>query len=296
MDPAVRFNFELSRPPAGLARPDWGIAISFVGAAVLILLPAWKDIWRIGTTDEECNYVLLAPVVIGWLIWVRRGLLRNCPVRRGWVGLLILAVGWVIYRHGYVTDPVVWRAGAVVIAVGAFVSAVGFDAAWRLAPALAAAIFLIPVDPNGRYHIAAPLQTATADATQRICDLFGIYVQRAGNLLSINGVDVTIAEACNGSRLVLTLFLVCYVVAFTIPLRWYFRALLLAASPLVAIVANVVRLVPTVWMFGHTSNHAAETFHDVSGWVMTVLAFGFLMGIFKLLQDEPTPVVQAKRR
>lgn len=273
--------------PARLFRArDSGLAIVFTAVAVLIFLTAWQDIWRIGSHDEECSYVLLAPVVIGWLIWVRRSQLRDCLVRRGWVGVLVLAGGWAVYRYGYVTDPVVWRAGAVLVAVGAFVTAIGFDASFRLAPALAACVFLIPIDPNGRYHIAAPLQTATADVTQRICELLGIYVERAGNLLSINGVDVTIAEACNGSRMVLTLFMVCYVVAFTLPLKWYLRVLLLAASPLVAIASNVVRLVPTVWMFGHTSLPTAEKFHDISGWVMTILAFGFLMLVFRPFQSS----------
>src|SRR5436305_9324173 len=95
-------------------------------------------------------------------------------------------------------------------AVGAFVSVIGFEASFKLAPALIAAGFLVPVDPNGRYHVALPLQTITAQAAQQVCDVLGIYVNRSGNLLSINGVDVTIAEACNGMRMLLTLFMVCY--------------------------------------------------------------------------------------
>jgi exosortase/archaeosortase family protein len=109
-------------------------------------------------------------------------------------------------------------------------------------------------------------------------------VQRSGSLLSINGVDVTIAEACNGMRMVLTLFMVCYTVAFTTQLRPAVRALFLLASPLVAIVANVVRLVPTIWMFGNRSVQTAETFHTASGWVMSVLAFLLLLGFCRLLE------------
>jgi exosortase len=200
------------------------------------------------------------------------------------VGILILAAGWAVHAFGYVADPVIWRTGAVLTAVGAFVAAVGFDAAFRFGPVLAASIFLIPVDPYGRIQFAVPLQSAAASITQGICDLLGMYVDRNGNLLSINNVDITVAEACNGMRMVLTLFMVCYVVAFTIPLRWWVRGLLLVASPLVAIVANVLRLVPTVWMFGHKSIEAAEKFHTMSGWVMTGLAFLLLMLFARLLE------------
>jgi exosortase len=271
------------RPPT---RRDVAVAAGLASAAVATTFDAWADILRLGLADEELSYLLLAPVVIGWLAWVRRDRLRAGSVRSGWVGLIVLAFGWFVYAYGFVTDPVLWRAGAVVVLAGAVISALGADVLLRCAPALAAMVSLIPVLPNGRYRVAMPLQTATARATQAVCDVLGWNVDRSGNLLSINGVDVTVAEACNGMRMVLTLFLVCYVVAFTMRLRTWVRVLILAAAPLVAIASNVLRLVPTVWMFGHTSAAAAERFHDVSGWVMTVLSFLALMGLAKLLEGD----------
>lgn len=271
----------LSRP---LTRRDLLLACGLACAAIAILWPAWRDIFRLGTRDEELSYVLLAPVMIGWLAYVRRGMLAKCRARGGWLGLLILALGWAVYSYGYLADPVLWRAGAVVVAIGAFAAAAGSDVLFNFAPVFAACIFLVPVSPDGRYHVAVPLETATAHATQTVCDLLGLYVDRSGNMLSINGVDVTVAEACNGMRMVFTLFMVCYVVAFTARLRPVLRTLLLAASPLVAIVANVVRLVPTVWMFGNTSRAKAERFHDISGWVMTVVAFVVLLASVTWLQ------------
>lgn len=265
---------------------DLLFAAALTLAAVCIMFDSWRDTLHIAQTDEECSYVLLAPVVIGLLAWVRRSQLTKCRLRGQWVGLIALAAGWLIWWYGYLTDPVIWRAGAVMIAVASFMAAVGWDASLKLAPALAACVFLIPVDPTGRYRIAGPLETATAYAAQHTCELLGIYVDRTGNLLSINGVDVTIAEACNGIRMVLTLFMVCYVVAFTMPLKPWVRLLFLAASPLVAIVSNVIRLVPTVWMFGHASADTAERFHNAAGWAMTFVAFIVLLGFAKLLQGD----------
>jgi len=272
-----------------IGRRDLLVAGAMALISALITYDAWIDIFRLGFVDEELSYVLLAPVVIGWLAWVRRDQLKDCPLHREWTGLLILLFGWLVFGYGYVTDPVLWRAGAVTIAVGAAASVLGYSFIWRFAPVFAACIFLIPVLPDSRINFAVPLQEATAAATQTICDLSGMYVDRSGNLLSINGVDVTVAEACNGMRMILTLFMVCYVVAFTIPLRPWMRTLFLLASPLVAIVANVVRLVPAVWIFGLKYAEAAEKFHDVSGWVMTVLAFLLLMGFAKLMQGLMSP-------
>ncbi len=168
--------------------------------------------------------------------------------------------------------------------VGAFLAAVGTDVLKKFLPVFGACLFLIPVHPNSRYHLAQPLEVTTAEATQSACDILGISVDRSGNLLSINGVEVTVAEACNGMRMVITLFLVCYLVAFTEKLKPGVRILLLVASPLVAVIANVARLVPTVWLFGHISREAAENFHTAAGWGMIVVAFLALMGLSRLIQ------------
>src|SRR4051794_30125598 len=60
-----------------LSHRDMLLAMALVAAAVAILFDVWQDIFRIGTTDEECSYVLLAPVVIAWLTISRRGQLKG---------------------------------------------------------------------------------------------------------------------------------------------------------------------------------------------------------------------------
>jgi exosortase/archaeosortase family protein len=101
---------------------------------------------------------------------------------------------------------------------------------------------------------------------------------------------VAIAEACNGMRMVFTLFLACYVFAFVTPLRPIARLTVLIISPLVAVVFNVIRLVPSIWVFGHASAGIAERFHTFSGWMMLVLAFLGLMSILKVLRWAMVPV------
>lgn len=275
-----------SQPATPLSWRDFAWAVGFTLAIARIMGDAWAEIFRLGYANEELSYVLIAPVVMGWIAWGRRERVAECKARGGWVGILGLLAGWAVYWYGYFVDPVLWRVGAVVAAVGAFLAAAGRDVLLRFAPAIAAAVFLIPISPNGRYRLAVPLQNAAAQATQTVCDIIGLPVERSGSMLTVNGVDVAVAEACNGMRMILTLFLVCYAVAFSARVNVFVRWLLLLASPLVAIVANVIRLVPTVWLFGHASVETARTFHDVSGWVMTVLSFLVLMGLLRLMESK----------
>jgi exosortase len=174
--------------------------------------------------------------------------------------------------------------------LGGLFTAIGSQVLWEFLPAFAVLGFMVPVPTLLRQNIAIPLQGATAHATQVICEALGLDVQRQNCLLTVNGVHVEIAEACNGMRMVFALILVCYLFAFVAPLRGYVRFLLLILSPIVAMIFNVVRLVPTVWVYNSFAQHTAETFHDISGWVMLIAAFLTLIGFLRVMRWAMLPV------
>jgi exosortase len=266
-------------------------ALAVVALAIVATLPAWLDIAHIAQVDDEASHVFLVPIVIAWLIWVRRGRFRYCLPRPTFLGPLCVAIGWVISTYGYRNAmQSLWHGGAVLVVIGALLSVVGRDLLLRFAPAFAVLIFLVPIPGRFRQQIAIPMQTATASATQTVFDILGEPIQRTGNQLSINGTVVNVAEACNGMRMVFTLVLVSYAFAFGEPLRGYVRFLILAASPLSAIGCNVIRMIPTIWLFGHSSRDFADWFHNVAGWVMLGIAFLLLMAIIRLLKWALIPV------
>jgi len=252
---------------------------------------AWMEAFRLSLKDEEMGYVLIAPLFIAWLVWVRRERLRYCRPGGGWVGVVFMALGWFLWSYGYRRSALTfWYAGPVLIAAGAFLSVVGKDVLLKFLPAFVALLFLVPITPRRRQIIAAPMENYAAGCTQTVCELLGVHVVRYGNLLSVNGTDVEVAEACNGMRQVITFWLVCYVLAFSQPLRGYIRVLLLLAAPVVAIGSNVVRLVPTVWVYSFGAGQAAERFHDAAGWAMLVVAFGFVLGMIAALRWAMVPI------
>jgi exosortase len=267
------------------------VALAVVALAIIATLPAWLDIAHIARMDDEASHVFLVPIVVAWLIYVRRGRFRYCLPRPTFLGPLCVALGWLISTWGYRNAmQSLWHGGAVLIVIGALLSVVGRDLLLRFAPAFAVLIFLVPIPGRFRQQIAIPMQTATASAAQTVFDILGEPIQRNGNQLAINGTVVNVAEACNGMRMVFTLVLVSYAFAFGEPLRGYVRFLILAASPLSAIGCNVIRMVPTIWLFGHSSLQFAEAFHNIAGWVMLGIAFLLLMAIIRLLKWALIPV------
>jgi exosortase len=270
--------------------------------AVLACYQAWDDILHIvlkfpeqfpfiGVGDEEASQVLLVPFIAFWMIWIRRRRFRKCQPVGTWIGPVFVAIGGATTLFGYYQGyQSLWHGGAVLVLTGAILSVLGRDVFFNFLPAFLVLVFLIPAPARFRQQIALPMQSATAVVTQQVFDVIGIPVERSGNLLSINGTDVTIAEACNGMRMVFALFLASYAFAFGTPLRWYARLIILVGSPLSAILCNVIRLIPTLWFFGHASREFAGNFHDISGWIMLPIAFFMLLSMVGTLKWALIPI------
>jgi exosortase len=260
---------------------------------VVLAWPAWEDLYTIASNDDEYNHIFLVPFVAAWMFWARRVRLRTCPPSGTFVGPAIAGVGWLCSSLGY--DHALqslWHAGAVLILTGCILSVLGKNVLFQFLPAFVALLFLVPVPGAIRQEIGLPLQNVTAWITQALLEACAVPIERSGNELRINDVSVTVAEACNGLRMVFGLVLVSYAFAFSLPLRNTTRAVVILLSPVVAMFCNVLRLVPTVLLYGYADRSAADLFHDVSGWVMLPLAFIVLMGVMRVFKWALLPVMR----
>jgi len=279
------------RPFRGMRFLYGGLALAAI--SIVVTIDAWSDILNIASNDEESSHIFLVPIVCAWIVWVRRGRMRHCrPIGR-WIGPILVAAGWVIWHIGFnFAVQTFWHGGSVLIATGCLISITGVDIVRRFLPAFAVLAFLVPVPVAVRQEIALPLQNTTAQVTQALLEILGWPTELSGNVLRINGREVGIAEACNGLRMVFALVLVSFAFAFGTPLRMYVRLIVLAISPLSAILCNVIRLIPTVWFYGYTTIEMGDKFHAASGWVMLAVAFLILMGVIRVLQWALVPVTR----
>jgi exosortase len=270
--------------------------LAAVGMGVLGVLAtwsAWSDMYHISANDEENSHVFLVPIVIAWLIWVRRSRFRYTRPVGLLIGPLIAVTGWIISSYGFHNGvQSFFHGGAVMVVVGCILSVLGRQVFFRFMPAFVVLAFLIPVPGRVRVQIAQPLQERTSLIAAEIMQVTGSDVERSGNLLTVNGTPVNIVEACNGLRGVFGLFLISYAFSFGLPLRNWVRIMVLALSPVAAIFCNVVRIVPTVWIYGRYPSHVGDIFHEYSGWLMLPIAFLILLGIIRVLRWAMIPVMR----
>ncbi len=275
------------------------VAAVFMGVlGVLATIGAWMDMYNISAGDEENSHVFLVPVVVAWLVWVRRARFRYTRPVGLLIGPTIAAMGWAISSFGFhQAVQSFWHGGAVLVVVGCVLSVLGRQVFFRFLPAFIVLVFIVPVPGRIRVQIAQPLQEKTSFIAAEVMEVVGANVERSGNLLTVNGAPVNIVEACNGLRGVFGLFLISYAFSFGLPLRNWVRILVLLASPLAAIFCNVIRIVPTIWIYGRFrdadgTSPLGQSFHDYSGWVMLPVAFLILLGIIRVLRWAMIPVMR----
>ncbi len=271
------------------------VALLLIAASVWVTQDAWKDISNLALNDEQSSQILVVPVAVGLLVLARRRRLATVALRCHWIGPVLTIAGlatWAV--SGALEVFVTWYGGAIIAAVGCLLTMLGTDVVRKFFPAFVVLIFLIPIPQRGQQYIAQPMQDISATVTRSVGEVLGMGVTQAGRSLRINGQDVTVAEACSGMRMLFTLFLACYMSVFSLPLRPWYRVLVLFLTPPVAIVSNVIRLVLTIWAYGEFAPETADRFHTVAGWVMVLVAFFAMESIAKFLHWLGIPTMRPK--
>lgn len=252
---------------------------------------AWMDMMTIGWQDPEQSQVLLAIPAFIALLCFRREKFEKVCFASSIYGTLLAALGWGLSWYGYLhAVQAAWHIGALLMAIGAVWTVIGNRAMLAALPAIIALAALVPVPNLLRQDIALPLQRMTATGAEFVLVALGFGVERTGMTLFYEDKPVTIEEACNGMRMVFALLLVSFAFVMSMRLNTFTRIMLLGVSPLLAVLCNIVRVVPTVVIYGKYGDTTGDVFHDVSGWAMIVLAALVLLGLIRLLGWAEVPI------
>ncbi|WEF31778.1 exosortase A [Pseudoduganella chitinolytica] len=260
-----------ARPAHDAGKAHWLV----VAAAVLLPFILYfataasiVSIWERSATFAH-GYVIL-PISL-WLVWQRRAVLAQLPVRPFLPALVALALCGVAWMLGSLGDVSIVRQYAFAAMIPLTVLAVAGVAVVRaIAFPLAFILFGVPVGEG----LIDPLIQITASFTVDALRATGIPVLREGNNFSIPTGDWSVVEACSGLRYLISSFtLGCLYAYLTYRTLWRRIVFSLVALAL-PILANGLRAYMIV-MIGHTSGMtmAVGVDHIIYGWVF----FGIVM-------------------
>jgi len=291
----------MSAIPADLPPPasPWRTALPAIAAlwlAIALLyrdtLLAMTDVWS--RSDTFAHGWVVAPISL-WLIWRQRKLLATLtPQPQPWALLPMvgLALAWLLAELVVVNSPA-WFAfvGLLILAV---VAVLGFEVARATAFPL---LFLLFAVPFGEFAVQ-PMMEWTADFVVLALQLTGVPVFREGLNFVIPSGRWSVIDECSGVRYLMASFMVGSLFAYLNYRSYRKRALFMAFSIAVPIVANWLRAYFIV-MLGHLSGNrlAVGVDHILYGWVFfgVVIFIMFIVGMRWAEPDAPAPTAPPAR-
>jgi len=270
------------------------LAVGLVAFATFVWA-YWRTIYSLAgdlNADENYSVGLLVPFVALYLAWRERDALRQCVWRPAWwggIGLILAAQAARLYGILFLFESAE-RYALVLTVVGVVLLIAGWQVFRRLLWVLLFLFLMVPLP--GRVHnmISGPLQTQAATGAVFLLEVFGASVHRTGNVLTVNGAEVAVAEACSGLRMLTAFVVVAATLAYLVKRPRWQKAVLVISSVPVAIACNLSRLCVTAVLFAMGFGKLAETFfHDFAGLAMMPLAVLILAGELAVMKKLVVP-------
>ncbi len=257
-------------------------------AAILVLVHAreWGEMLHQWWNIDTYSHILLVPLIIAWLVALKLQELAKITPHSFAPGLALVVAALALWMVGRITGiNLIAQAGAVGTLQAAVLTILGVRAATLLLLPLGFAVFLVPFGDE----IIGPLQMITAKISILLTRLSGVEAAIDGIYIDTPVGLFIVAEACSGVRFLIAMVTLGVLVCFTRFDSWNKRAIFLAASIIVPILANGVRAWGTIYIAQFYGLEFAEGFdHVVYGWFFFAFVVVVLLAAaWRFFEREP---------
>ncbi len=281
-------------------------SLSAVGVVFIALFwDAWGVLLQRWASDPDYTHGFLVPVVSGYLLWRRRGMLQAANFSSSWtaivVGVACLVLAGGIRAASLLLFARVLDPAAIVPTVFGLVLILGGWGAFRWAwPAALFLVFMLPLPGVVSTLLSHPLQRAATVASTLVLQTFGIPAIVEGNVIALRDGQLEVVQACSGLKMMSLFVAVCVAAAFIMRRPLLDRFLVVISAPVNALIANILRI--TVTGVLHELKFIGTNMqHDLAGWLMmpaaVLLVFAELYVVDQILipsQDSAPVVVSMK--
>lgn len=237
------------------------------------------------SSEPQYSHGFIIPLIAVGLGWIRRNKIPQGTAACSAAGLALLLAGLICHLCGtWFYAEAVDSAGLLISIAGTVLLVWGrqfFRGVW---PAIAFLGFMVPLPFQLERLLADPLQLLGASLSAWLIQSFGIPALAQGNIILMDDVQLGVAEACSGLRMLMVFVAIsAATILISNRARWEKILILLSSIP-IALISNVLRIVLTAIAHQYASRQMADLiFHDLSGWLMMPLAMLLLFLQLKLV-------------
>ncbi len=272
---------------------------ALICALVVSYLAVLEKLGRDWWIDENYSHGLLIPFVIGFIVWNEWDRLKKwSSAGPAWLsGSMIVAAALMLLAGTLASELFTQRISLVLMLAGIVIYLFGLKVLNILAVPFVLLLLAIPIPQIVFNRIAFPLQIWASQAAVWGIRIFDVPTLRNGNVIDIlpsgstQTISLEVVEACSGIRSLMTLVTLALVLAyFTRRDEHGTRAgfsgvdlvraivLMVLAVP-IAVLTNAARVTGTGYLTYKYGIQAVEgTWHDVSGWLVYIVALALLIG------------------
>jgi len=260
--------------------------IAACAALMVVTAREWGEMFHQWWNIDTYNHILLVPLIVVWLIWLKlEDLPKLAPRVWSW-GLTIVAAGLVLWLVGRFSGINLFaHAGAIGALQGALIALLGLRVCVLLALPLVYLSFLVPFGDE----IIPFLQSITAKIAIALTQWSGVPAVIDGIYIDTPAGLFIVAEECSGVKFLIAMVTLAVLVGFTRFQSWQRRALFMVASVIIPILANGVRAWGTIYIAQFAGVEFAAGFdHIFYGWIFfAIVVIIVLAGAWRFFEMEP---------
>jgi exosortase len=277
--------------------PSQRVPLITLGVMLFVLVLSYLDMFSL-VKDEWANplysHGYIVPIFALGLLWMRYQPFRPVPALERWAGLGILILGLSLRLLGvYMTMAPLDRYSFPIAVFGLFMLVGGWHAIRWSWPAMLFLFFMFPLPAVLEHNILWRLQTLASICSTFVLQTLGVAAFRQGNLISVPGADLNIADACSGLRMLTIFGALAVAMVFLVERPWWDKFIILLSAVPIALIVNIIRITCTGLLFmwvGSDNEFAKKLGHDWAGLFMMPLALGFLWIELQVLERLTIPV------
>ena len=282
--------------------PDWAVSSQrstlrfFLLSTVLIAFlwsywPGLVDLWKIWMISDEYNSGLLVPILAVYILWTRRQIITQCPIKPSVIGIFIFIGAQALRFFGLLFLYGSAERLSLALSIFALVLLMfGWQFFKKVATTLLFLCLMLPWPNRIRAAVSLPLQRWSTASAVFCLELMGFDIVREGNVIHIGRATVAVVEACNGLRMITAFIVICGLVVLLTKRAWWEKLIVLASSLPIALLCNTIRLTITAIFFTILEGEYWEQiFHDFGGYAMMPLALAAVVAELRLLAKLTIP-------